>query len=270
MWKCYITGFPSSKKCATCKDNSVYRTSLIENCGDKPRTLNKAEQRTRDKRSNTAGGGKAQAVDSVLEAERDRAVERSAAKERPRTHDNESNQSDTLGSKPLLACGVCQRAFKQKHHLIRHERIHTGNKTYECSICQVKFLHKHQLTDHLKIHTGEKLHPCNICLKKFSNNKSLTVHMRTQSGEKPYVCSVCNKKFPQRGNLSRHITALHCGQKAFSCGVCFKKFTEKNDLNRHTRVHTGEKPYSCKYCHHNFSLKHHLTRHLKLHTGERE
>ena len=33
-------------------------------------------------------------------------------------------------------CEICGKAFKQKHHLINHTSIHTGEKPYACDLCE--------------------------------------------------------------------------------------------------------------------------------------
>lgn len=82
-------------------------------------------------------------------------------------------------------------------NLIEHQRIHSGEKTYECHICR-KVLTSINLMVHQRIHTGEKPYKCSECGKDFSQNKNLVVHQRMHTGEKPYECEKCRKSFTSK------------------------------------------------------------------------
>ncbi|MCL4122889.1 UNVERIFIED_CONTAM: hypothetical protein GTU68_039584 [Idotea baltica] len=60
-------------------------------------------------------------------------------------------------------------------------------RPYKCDLCPKAFKHKHHLTEHSRLHTGEKPYQCHKCFKRFSHSGSYSQHMNHRfSYCKPY------------------------------------------------------------------------------------
>ncbi|XP_060853746.1 gastrula zinc finger protein XlCGF71.1-like [Rhopalosiphum padi] len=121
------------------------------------------------------------------------------------------NQPTTKIEDPKMCftCDVCNASFTQKHHIVRHCRIHTSEKPFSCDVCCKTFRDQSNLQNHLNTHTEEKRFQCFNCGKKFRKNYNLLVHYRTHSREKPYKCNECILSYMTNGNLTRHISIKH-------------------------------------------------------------
>eukprot|EP00102_Acyrthosiphon_pisum_P019136 XP_016656346.1 PREDICTED: zinc finger protein 681-like [Acyrthosiphon pisum] len=112
----------------------------------------------------------------------------------------------------MFKCKTCFKHFKMKHHLIRHERIHSGEKPFSCDICNTSY-------------------------RDLSNLKS---HILCHSNERPYSCITeekCDKKkirFKRKSHFYRHLKA-HTDMCGYSCNMCQKRYTTNSNVNRHKK-----------------------------------
>nr|XP_032822982.1 zinc finger E-box-binding homeobox 2-like isoform X1 [Petromyzon marinus] len=60
----------------------------------------------------------------------------------------EQGQPPAAGSRKFK-CTECGKAFKYKHHLKEHFRIHSGEKPYECPNCKKRFSHSGSYSSHI-------------------------------------------------------------------------------------------------------------------------
>ena len=118
---------------------------------------------------------------------------------------------DQSGAKEkTFQCKTCEKCFKERNNLKRHERIHTGKTPFQCTICNKCFAHLSKLKDHESNHSEEKRHfKCNSCNKSFRTSSSLKVHELTHSSIKPFQCETCNKCFNRLDTLTRHHKTVH-------------------------------------------------------------
>ncbi|XP_031748912.1 oocyte zinc finger protein XlCOF7.1-like [Xenopus tropicalis] len=162
------------------------------------------------------------------------------------------------------SCNESHKRLSYQSNLNRHQRTHTGEKSFSCSECGKCFSDQSHLKTHYRTHTGEKPFSCSVCGKCFYCQSNLIRHKRTHTGEKPFSCVECGKCFIKQSDLDYH-KRTHTREKPLSCSECGKSFSCRSSLNRHQRTHTGEKPFSCSECGKSFSQQYDLKIHSRTH-----
>ncbi|NXO61209.1 ZSC20 protein, partial [Phainopepla nitens] len=56
-------------------------------------------------------------------------------------------------------------SFRQRSHLIHHQKIHTREQPYKCLKCGKSFSDGSKLIIHQHLHTGEQPYKCGECRK---------------------------------------------------------------------------------------------------------
>ncbi|KAJ8960897.1 hypothetical protein NQ318_020196 [Aromia moschata] len=167
-----------------------------------------------------------------------------------------------------FVCNKCDKSFKHRQLLQRHQLVHSDERPYRCSQCDASFKTQANLINHEAVHSGEKKYVCVQCGQRFAHRTSLTLHQRWHEGHKPYNCDVCNKAFSQKGNLAEH-RRIHTGEKPYCCDHCGKAFTTSSQFNLHRKRHTGERPWVCEHCSKTFLHKDTFKTHVRRHLNER-
>ena len=95
-------------------------------------------------------------------------------------------------------CTVCDKKFAKPSQLVRHMRVHTGERPFACLMCRKSFNQKNALQ-------VRRAGPRSL----YSPPLHMQIHMKKHTGERPHVCPFCQYAFSQKGNLKTHIQRSH-------------------------------------------------------------
>ncbi|KAF7286259.1 hypothetical protein GWI33_006553 [Rhynchophorus ferrugineus] len=90
-----------------------------------------------------------------------------------------------------VSCKTCNKTFANVYRLQRHMISHDESavlRKFKCTECDKAFKFKHHLKEHIRIHSGEKPFECVNCGKRFSHSGSYSSHMTSKK------CLVMNLK----------------------------------------------------------------------------
>ncbi|VDK44786.1 unnamed protein product [Anisakis simplex] len=108
------------------------------------------------------------------------------------------SQQNIRNRRRLVCCSICGKAFGKCSDLLRHYRVHSGNRPFSCNRCHKNFAWKSSLKLHSEKHIREEnaynyneCSRCHLCMKQLSSTTSLRRHIKlhARSSERCATCS---------------------------------------------------------------------------------
>ena len=165
--------------------------------------------------------------------------------------DHRCHESYTEGK--IYDCDQCDHTTHRKQNLVRHMKIHAGEKPYKCDQCDYASFHKERLVSHVKTH-NEKTFKCTDCsfscnqLHKLRNHrrehKKVSADFALELNRKVSNCTQCGLKTRDYPHLKKHVEAVHLNLKRFTCNSCDYKSYYENNIEIHIKSHHKDLKYA--------------------------
>eukprot|EP00036_Acanthoecidae_sp_10tr_P014287 CAMPEP_0206290670 /NCGR_PEP_ID=MMETSP0106_2-20121207/2736_1 /ASSEMBLY_ACC=CAM_ASM_000206 /TAXON_ID=81532 /ORGANISM="Acanthoeca-like sp., Strain 10tr" /LENGTH=306 /DNA_ID=CAMNT_0053721231 /DNA_START=70 /DNA_END=987 /DNA_ORIENTATION=+ len=165
---------------------------------------------------------------------------------------SKSADSDMHKDNEVHACNLCDFICKRRALFTAHLNTHVGkahkqDKHFVCTHgeCHYKTTRKSNLVRHFRVHTGEKPYTCPTCSYRTAQKGDLTKHLRVHTGEKPFACPQCPYRASVRSHLIQHVR-IHSDKKAFTCNECGFKTVRKTFFREHLKLHERSNDPYCR------------------------
>ena len=165
-------------------------------------------------------------------------------------------------------CTKCNKNFKTKYHLKRHEKSHIENENviYTCTYCEQTFTREDNLERHVIYHKENEnvIYNCTYCEQKFNRKDNFDRHVQLHTEPIKFTCTYCDISFSNKQNLDCHIHTQHRNGE-FACEYCNKLLSTKYSLVRHLKLHITQNTLKCNLCNYTSLRKANLIRHIESH-----
>lgn len=182
-----------------------------------------------------------------------------AAKKRDATQQQRSSPPPTAvaqdGSAEGKVCPICSRILPCTADIAKHLRSHTEERPFICVTCEKGFKYKDTLKKHQIIHGHEGIRE-----EESKTVEQILAEADTLNCAEDGGGSLAEKDGDAPADASEELPRK-TGKKAKVCPVCARTFDTVKILNRHIQCHTEDRPYHCVHCKKRFKHMHGLKRH---------
>ena len=170
------------------------------------------------------------------------------------TVEKDSTTSESPKKMVLGGPNKCEAKLNPVSKITKGSKVNK-NVTYKCDICDRKFKQKIHMRKHQVIHFDERPYKCQECGKGFNQEWSLKRHQESPSVHVKIKQCNCGKIFPTRrsSEFRKHVS---------KCNLDNKK-PKMRKVNNNNPV-TEEKPYRCQECGKRFKQQWSLKRHQEI------
>ncbi|XP_010867450.2 zinc finger protein 845-like [Esox lucius] len=152
-------------------------------------------------------------------------------------------------------CQVCGKILTFASQMERHLKSHSRARPYNCATCERSFKYKDSLKKHQEILGHEGIledfdqgveeqqaelntESYNPLLTKENDTVASTTDGNPGEAPKPHTCTVCGKVLDCAGHLATHMRS-HSEERPYQCVHCDHRFKYMQSLNQHQK-------YTCK------------------------